>query len=164
MQDQLAKHEGALDIEAAEGFVEQQDPFGIQQQQDQRQPFPLRPGERRGLRVERHGQTAEHSRGIRPGIVTDREVETVAHRQPGPEAGFRLRKPHVAPPQGMSSEGDAPRVGDDEPVQRLQQRTPTLARDTVDGIRREVHRHTVEERPLPVANPEGVNRNHKGSG
>ena len=67
-------------------------------------------------------------------------------------------------PQGMPSEGDAPRVGDDEPVQRLQQRTPTLARDTVDGIRREVHRHTVEERPLPVANPEGVNRNHKGSG
>ena len=67
-------------------------------------------------------------------------------------------------PQGMPSEGDAPRVGDDEPVQRLQQRTPTLARDTVDGSRREVHRHTVEERPLPVANPEGVNRNHKGSG
>ena len=39
-----------------------------------------------------------------------------------------------------------------------------FARNTVDGIRREVHRHTVEERPLPVTNPEGVNRNHKGSG
>ncbi|MFR6352785.1 MAG: hypothetical protein ACLUNN_10960, partial [Alistipes finegoldii] len=101
LQDQLAEHEGALDIESAKGLVEQQDPFGIQQQQDQRQPFPLRCGKRRGLRVERYGQAAEHSRGIRSGVVTDREVETVARRQSGPEARFRLRKTHVAPPQGM---------------------------------------------------------------
>ena len=64
----------------------------------------------------------------------------------------------------MPSEGDAPRVGDDEPVQRLQQHASSFACDAVDGIRREVHRHTIEERPLPVTNPEGVNRNHKGSG
>ena len=41
LQDQLLHDENAFGVESAKRFVEQQDPFALHQQQDQRQPFPL---------------------------------------------------------------------------------------------------------------------------
>ena len=41
LQDQLLHDENAFGVESAKRFVEQQDPFTLHQQQDQRQPFPL---------------------------------------------------------------------------------------------------------------------------
>ena len=112
----------------------------------------------------RYGQPPKQRSRVRCGMVTAYEAEAIPRCQSRPEARLRLQIGHVAPPQGVSARGDASRFGHGESVYGPEQFTAALACDAVDGIGREEHRHAVERRPLPVANPEGVNRNHKGSG
>ena len=112
----------------------------------------------------RYGQPPKQRSRVRCGMVAAYEAEAIPRCQSRPEARLRLQIGHVAPPQGVSARGDASRFGHGESVYGPEQFTAALACDAVDGIGREEHRHAVERRPLPVANPEGVNRNHKGSG
>ena len=112
----------------------------------------------------RYGQPPKQRSRVRCGMVTAYEAEAIPRCQSRPEARLRLQIGHVAPPQGVSARGDASRFGHGESVYGPEQFTAALACDAVDGIGREEHRHAVERRPLPVADPECVNRNHGDSG